>query len=249
VEGALELFQAAAVKAAHLRECKLMAYYEIGWCQLIIWNWTQASEIFLDLMAEARWSKGFYGYLAAISMGASGGTVAGCRAILAELPGRIKKTVNIELESFCSRKSEMLASSKNLEYECKLATLEIIYVWKCLTLSEAQAEELILAVDNRPQQLSPSCLAVSYLLAGLSWKTLHNPHKAEQAFKISDTITQPDQRDNYVTVCVLSEMAELYHQLGQTENSLLMAERARTGYKGYHLENRLYNRVHNLDIS
>ena len=42
----------------------------------------------------------------------------------------------------------MLASSKNLEYECKLATLEIIYVWKCLTLSEAQAEELILAVDS-----------------------------------------------------------------------------------------------------
>ena len=30
MEGALELFQAAAVKAAHLRECKLMAYYEIG---------------------------------------------------------------------------------------------------------------------------------------------------------------------------------------------------------------------------
>ena len=43
-----------------------------------------------------------------VSMGASGGTVAGCRAILAELPGRIKKTVNIELESFCSRKVRVL---------------------------------------------------------------------------------------------------------------------------------------------
>ena len=36
-----------------------------------------------------------------------------------------------------------------------------------------------------------------------------------QALKISDTITKPDPRDNYITVCVLSELAELYHQLGK----------------------------------
>jgi len=37
-------------------------------------------------------------------MGAGGGSVTGCRALLAELPGRIKKTVNVELDTFCSAK-------------------------------------------------------------------------------------------------------------------------------------------------
>ena len=43
---------------------------------------------------------------------------------------------------------------------------------------------------------------------------IHNPSLL-QALKISDTITKPDPRDNYITVCVLSELAELYHQLGK----------------------------------
>ena len=43
---------------------------------------------------------------------------------------------------------------------------------------------------------------------------IHNP-SLPQALKISDTITKPDPRDNYITVCVLSELAELYHQQGK----------------------------------
>ena len=36
-----------------------------------------------------------------------------------------------------------------------------------------------------------------------------------QALNISDTIAKDDEKDNYITVCVLSELAELYLQLGQ----------------------------------
>ena len=42
-------------------------------------------------------------------MGASGGSIASCRAILSELPARIKRTVNIELETFCFRKVRQYA--------------------------------------------------------------------------------------------------------------------------------------------
>ena len=45
-------------------------------------------------------------------MGAGGGSVTGCRALLAELPGRIKKTVNVELDTFCSAKVGFLSDSR-----------------------------------------------------------------------------------------------------------------------------------------
>ena len=55
--------------------------------------------------------------------------------------------------------SEKLAISQNLEYECKLATLEMLYVWKCLTLTESQSQEIIQTVNGE------SCLAIVFIIS------------------------------------------------------------------------------------
>ena len=60
-----------------------------------------------------------------VSMGASGGSVAGCRALLSELPGRIKKTVNVELDTFCSAKVGFWFISKFLFY-CFYSVLKLL---------------------------------------------------------------------------------------------------------------------------
>ena len=36
-----------------------------------------------------------------------------------------------------------------------------------------------------------------------------------QAYKVVETISQPSNKDNYVTVCALTELAHLYHTLDQ----------------------------------
>lgn len=243
---ALEQFQHSAVKSAHLRECKLLAYYEIGWCHLVNWNWSQASEIYTDLMTEARWSKAFYGYLAAISMGSGEGSQAACRALLNEVPSKIKNSVNVDLNSYCIRKSNLISKSKNLHYYCTIASLEILYIWQNLRLTEPQADSIIDLVNNRPTDLPPCLLSSSYLLVGLAWAKLQQLQRAEQALKISDTITQPDAHDNYISVSTAVELSRLYLELGQEGKSVEYAEKATSKYRGYDLENKLYNRVNNI---
>ena len=57
--------------------------------------------------------------------------MSGCRALLSELPGRIKKTVNVELDTFCSSKVDFLST------HLKVLILLFLLVYKTLATSSA----------------------------------------------------------------------------------------------------------------
>eukprot|EP00116_Pleurobrachia_bachei_P019110 sb/3479372/ len=198
---ALDGFKMCAMKAAHLKQIKILSYYEIGLCHMINWNWGAASDIFLDMRNEAKWSKLLYTYLAAVCMGASD-RPEGSKHLFKELSGLARRTMNQELESYCIRKvrelveggkicaltgfsiiiiffvpeigtrfssyilhnyppgtpgyqANCISTGSDLRYECHLAALEILYIWRYLTFTEQQAEFMVHTVEKPSSQIVP----------------------------------------------------------------------------------------------
>eukprot|EP00116_Pleurobrachia_bachei_P013398 sb/3473660/ len=134
----------------------------------------------------------------------------GSKHLFKELPGLYKKTMNQELESYCIRKANCISTGSDLRYECHLAALEILYIWRYLTFTEQQAEFMVHTVENRPRDLTPASLASSYLFLGQAWLNLESISRAQQAFQVADNINQPNSRDNYICVATLCELTEIY---------------------------------------
>ena len=58
-----------ALLASEQREIRLLCLHEVGWSQLLLLRWEKAAQAFLRLKSDSRWSKIFYGYLSAGSLG------------------------------------------------------------------------------------------------------------------------------------------------------------------------------------
>lgn len=63
-EGALLSYERALSVSAQ-REVRMLCLHEVGWSHVLLLQWQQAAQAFLQLKRESRWSKSFYSYLSA----------------------------------------------------------------------------------------------------------------------------------------------------------------------------------------
>eukprot|EP00095_Tigriopus_kingsejongensis_P011260 snap_masked-scaffold708_size108518-processed-gene-0.10 protein:Tk11260 transcript:snap_masked-scaffold708_size108518-processed-gene-0.10-mRNA-1 annotation:"tetratricopeptide repeat protein 39c" len=120
-----------ALSVSAQREIQLLCLHEVGWSYLLLLQWEQSSQAFLQLKHDSRWSKSFYCYLSAVCLGASGDAEQ-CLELAKETPKLARKTGNQQLERFLLRRANRMISDQVDENYSRLLGYELLYLWNTL---------------------------------------------------------------------------------------------------------------------
>nr|XP_057923608.1 tetratricopeptide repeat protein 39C-like [Doryrhamphus excisus] len=241
IGSALTSFSNALELASEQREIQHVCLYEIGWCNMIQLNYSEAFRAFERLKNESRWSQCYYAYLTAVCQGAMG-DLQGALTVFKDVQILFKRKNN-QIELFSMKKAEKLRISSLSKELCILSVIEILYLWKalsnCSTSKLHAMMQVLRAIDDA------SCAGLKNLLLGAVSKCLHNTQDAIQYFHVasrdevgllSNSYVQP--YSCYELACVLLADPE-----SAAKGHTLMLQ-AKEDYAGYDFENRLHVRIH-----
>ncbi|XP_051943795.1 tetratricopeptide repeat protein 39C-like isoform X3 [Hippocampus zosterae] len=241
MSAALTSFNSALQLASEQREIQHVCLYEIGWCNMIELNYSEAFKAFERLKNESRWSQCYYAYLTAVCQGAMG-DLQGASGVFNDVQ-KLFKRKNNQIELFSMKKAEKLRMPSLSKELCILSIIEILYLWKalcnCSTSKLHTMMQVLQAIDDA------SCAGLKNLLLGTVNKCLHNKKDAIQYFEValrdemgllSNSYVQPYAC--YELGCMLLNDSE---SAGKGHTLMLQAKE---DYAGYDFENRLHVRIH-----
>lgn len=135
ITSAIECFQ-KSIDNAKEHEVKVLSTHELGWCYLIMLDFSKAENTFQYMRTHSRWSRYFYTYMVTICAGARG-TFKDLTQ-LKELQQALENSPKgNQLEEFllrryriCRTKNNNLGSSSPLFW--KLLVYEMLYLWNTL---------------------------------------------------------------------------------------------------------------------
>ncbi|XP_077413208.1 tetratricopeptide repeat protein 39C-like [Vanacampus margaritifer] len=241
MSAALTSFNDALKLASEQREIQHVCLYEIGWCNMIELNHTEAFRAFERLKNESRWSQCYYAYLTAVCQGAMG-DLQGAVGVFKDVQ-KLFKRKNNQIELFSMKKAEKLRIPSLSKELCILAIIEILYLWKalcnCSTGKLHAMMRVLQGVDDA------SCAGLTNLLLGTVSKCLHNTEDAIQYFNVALRDEMGLLSNSYVQPYACYELAcmLLRDSESASKGHMLMLQ-AKEDYAGYDFENRLHVRIH-----
>ncbi|XP_019734770.1 tetratricopeptide repeat protein 39C-like [Hippocampus comes] len=241
MSAALTSFNSALQLASEQREIQHVCLYEIGWCNMIELNYSEAFKAFERLKNESRWSQCYYAYLTAVCQGAMG-DLQGASGVFNDVQ-KLFKRKNNQIELFSMKKAEKLRMPSLSKELCILSIIEILYLWKalcnCSTSKLHTMMQVLQAIDDA------SCAGLKNLLLGTVNKCLHNKKDAIQYFQVALRDEMGLLSNSYVQPYACYELGCML--LNDTESAAkghaLMLQ-AKEDYAGYDFENRLHVRIH-----
>ncbi|XP_077376593.1 tetratricopeptide repeat protein 39C-like isoform X2 [Festucalex cinctus] len=241
MSAALTSFKDALQLASQQREIQHVCLYEIGWCNMIELNYTEAFKAFERLKNESRWSQCYYAYLTAVCQGAMG-DLQGALGVFKDVQ-KLFKRKNNQIELFSMKRAEKLKIPSLSRELCILSIIEILYLWKalcnCSTSKLHAMMQVLQGIDDA------SCAGLKNLLLGTVSKCLHNAKDAVQYFNVALSDEMGLLSNSYVQPYACYELGcmLLSDSESASKGHMLMLQ-AKEDYAGYDFENRLHVRIH-----
>ncbi|XP_061878643.1 tetratricopeptide repeat protein 39C-like isoform X2 [Entelurus aequoreus] len=241
ISSALKSFSTALELAAEQREIQHVCLYEMGWCNMIQLNYSEAFRAFERLKNESRWSQCYYAYLTGVCQGAMG-DLQGALTVFKDVQ-KLFKRKNNQIELFSMKKAEKLKSSSLSKELCILSVIEILYLWKALSNCSSTKlhamMQVLQAIDDA------SCAGLKNLLLGAVSKCLHNSEDAIEYFHLASCDEVGLLSNSYVQPYSCYELAcVLLHNSESAAKGHILMLQAKDDYAGYDFENRLHVRIH-----
>ncbi|CAG0912558.1 unnamed protein product [Notodromas monacha] len=140
VEWALSLYN-RVITSSKREDLSRLCSHDIGWCHLNRLRWTDASSPFLMLKRESQWSKSYYAYLSALTVGALGDDKRALE-LAQEVPTLMKK--RNPLEAFIMFRSKCIVKGRPTSMQIKVYVYEILYLQNCFPSCTPGNLELIM---------------------------------------------------------------------------------------------------------
>ncbi|XP_049604408.1 tetratricopeptide repeat protein 39C isoform X1 [Syngnathus scovelli] len=241
MSAALTSFGDALRLAAEQREIQHVCLYEIGWCNMIELNYSEAFTAFERLKNESRWSQCYYAYMAAVCQGAMG-DLRGALGVFNQVQ-KLFKRKNNQIELFSMKKAEKLKIPSLSKELCILSIIEILYLWKalcnCSTSKLHTMIQVLQAIDDA------SCAGLKNLLLGTISKCLHSNKDAVQYFQLALRDELGLLSNSYVQPYACYELGcMLLNDAAFAAKGHTLMLQAKDDYAGYDFENRLHVRIH-----
>ncbi|ELU08384.1 hypothetical protein CAPTEDRAFT_138118 [Capitella teleta] len=254
---ALATYNIALEACASQRETQLICHHEIGnylcsiifidhfccpvgWIQMMCMKWKEAYECFHKLKCESRWSKSFYGYLSACTLGAMGDTEAAHKEML-EVPTLVQRKNN-QIEQFVLRRADRFKTEKPTSEHATLLLFEVLYLWNAIpTCRKQDIEKMISECNNIDDK---KLFHLRSLIEGALYNELENPEMAQMCFEESIARHHGVKYDFHVPAFASYEIGMMLAKQPQTfSRAKKYLEQAKEQYKDFDFDGRLHVRV------
>ncbi|TRY69575.1 hypothetical protein TCAL_08624 [Tigriopus californicus] len=231
-----------ALSVSAQREIQLLCLHEVGWSYLLLLQWEQSSRAFLQLKSDSRWSKSFYCYLSAVSLGASGDTEQ-CLELARETPKLARKAGNQQLERFLLRRATKMVQDQVDENYSRLLGYELLYLWN--TLGACLKHSTMSIQLDCENIYVPALEGVRQLILGSIYSNSGLVLEAKQSYgKAIKQGSEVDGGDIHAAAFAAYELGLLLCRTAETRSEgRHYLEFARDNYRNYDFEHRLSVRI------
>ncbi|KAJ0183827.1 hypothetical protein K1T71_000250 [Dendrolimus kikuchii] len=244
-----------------------VCYWEIMWANGLIMDWREAAFYAQKLINESTWSRTIYSYAKAamllqLNIHMSKEEKLECNQLLVKA-GHYKQRIagkSLPMEKFVIKRSARYQAQGGW---LLLPGIELICLWNMFHILSANhmATSDVLKViktteeciDSGPKnwmgRYEADNRALVRYLHGCCLAHMGLPNLAIAALDSVFEFKNDLKEDTFLLPYSLVEIAMCHHQLGQSDQALLLLQDARKRFSGYSLESRLQFRIHSkMDI-